>query len=601
MKKLLFAVTVLAVSTAQADTGQLLENPPDASDGQGGGNSQPFSVDDIGTATGTISGTTPGLLVSSASNDSVLHYDGITGSFIGVYASGGGLSVPEGLRFGPDDNLYVSSFSSDSVLRYDGQTGVFLDVFASGLNLAGPFGLQFGSDGNLYVSSRGTNNVLRFNGQTGAFIDTFATGGGLQDPEGLTFGPDGNLYVSNDGGANVLRYDGVTGGFIDVFAAGGGLSGPEDLLFGPDGNLYVSSFGSDNVLRYDGSTGNFLGVFAEDASLNSPSGLVFGTDGSLYVSGFNSNNIVRFDGATGAFVDVFAAGGELASPTYLTFLGDACLTQVSIEVVCHADGTTFTVNIEGINACTGGTSMFTFTASGGAVGEALCFTLLVDDGGFCCSTEICVTIPDCLSETLVCDFDGLPGGDIVTNQYPGATFSSSAGNDNKVHPFFVNDTPPNILCTGPVGAPVDCVAPTFIDFTNPVDSLAFYAIGVNDVGPVADVNVFIGNVFDSTVPVIGAGTPNDNILIDLSPFTNVTRIELTNITDFGGIGWDTFSFSVTALPSDLDGDGIVGMVDFLALLAAWGSCSDCGTTPADFDGDCSVGILDLLILLGNWG
>ncbi len=45
-----------------------------------------------------------------------------------------------------------------------------------------------------------------------------------------------------------------------------------------------------------------------------------------------------------------------------------------------------------------------------------------------------------------------------------------------------------------------------------------------------------------------------------------------------------------------DGDG-----DFLALLGAWGSCSDCGTCPADFDGDCSVGILDMLILLGNWG
>ncbi len=284
-----------------------------------------------------------------------------------------------------------------------------------------------------------------------------------------------------------------------------------------------------------------------------------------------------------------------------TQVDGGCLAVTSQEVVCHPDGTTFTVNIEGLNACTGGTSMFTFTASGGAVGEAMCFTLLVDDGGFCCTTEICVTIPDCSLGAQVCDFDALQGGDVVTNQYPGATFSSSAGNDNKVLPFFINDTPPNILCTGLVGGPVDCVAPTFIDFTNPVDSLAFYAIGVDDVGPVADVNVFIGNVFDSTVPVIGAGTPDDNILIDLSPFTNVTRVELTNITDSFGIGWDTFSFSVTALPSDLDGDGIVGMVDFLALLAAWGSCSDCGNCPADFDGDCSVGILDMLILLGNWG
>ncbi len=131
-----------------------------------------------------------------------------------------------------------------------------------------------------------------------------------------------------------------------------------------------------------------------------------------------------------------------------------CLTILDQEVVCHPDGETFTVNVEGINACTGGITQATFTSSGGAVGEELCFTVLVNDGGFCCTTEICVTIPDC--------------------------------------------------------------APA-------------------------------------------------------------------------------------ALPSDLDGDGIVGMVDFLALIAAWGTCSDCGTCPADFDGDCSVGILDLLILLGNWG
>ncbi len=44
-----------------------------------------------------------------------------------------------------------------------------------------------------------------------------------------------------------------------------------------------------------------------------------------------------------------------------------------------------------------------------------------------------------------------------------------------------------------------------------------------------------------------------------------------------------------------DGDGTVGIVDFLALLAAWG-----GTGPCDVDGD-GVGITDFLELLGNWG
>jgi hypothetical protein len=52
---------------------------------------------------------------------------------------------------------------------------------------------------------------------------------------------------------------------------------------------------------------------------------------------------------------------------------------------------------------------------------------------------------------------------------------------------------------------------------------------------------------------------------------------------------------------DLDGNGQVGITDFLMLLAAWGVCSDPGVCPADLDNDGSVGISDFLTLLGNWG
>ncbi|MCH8165013.1 MAG: FG-GAP repeat protein, partial [Planctomycetes bacterium] len=51
-------------------------------------------------------------------------------------------------------------------------------------------------------------------------------------------------------------------------------------------------------------------------------------------------------------------------------------------------------------------------------------------------------------------------------------------------------------------------------------------------------------------------------------------------------------------PWDLNGNGSVGILDLLALLAAWGT--DPGGPP-DFDGDGTVGILDLLTLLANWG
>ncbi len=56
--------------------------------------------------------------------------------------------------------------------------------------------------------------------------------------------------------------------------------------------------------------------------------------------------------------------------------------------------------------------------------------------------------------------------------------------------------------------------------------------------------------------------------------------------------------SVCLCPTDLDGDGSVGILDLLALLAAWGT--DPGGPP-DFDGDGTVGILDLLTLLAAWG
>ena len=48
-------------------------------------------------------------------------------------------------------------------------------------------------------------------------------------------------------------------------------------------------------------------------------------------------------------------------------------------------------------------------------------------------------------------------------------------------------------------------------------------------------------------------------------------------------------------PADLDGDGMVGINDFLDLLAAW------GTPGGDIDGDGVTGINDFLDLLAAWG
>ena len=53
------------------------------------------------------------------------------------------------------------------------------------------------------------------------------------------------------------------------------------------------------------------------------------------------------------------------------------------------------------------------------------------------------------------------------------------------------------------------------------------------------------------------------------------------------------------LAADIDGDGQVGIGDFLLVLAQWGPCPP--QCLGDVDGDGNVGILDFLLVLANWG
>ncbi len=233
----------------------------------------------------------------------ILRYDGVTGQFIDVFVGDnprtpnidetGGLFRPYGSAFGPDGNLYVSSFLSDQILRYNGKTGQFIDVFASGNQqpggLNGPNGLLFGPDGSLYVTTQGSvavngtpdfsaglpSQLLRYNLQT---RQSNAIASPSPSPEsfgfvsllGIAINPkDGNLYVS-DFANDVRRYDLNTGNLLAVLSTNYTGTSPSSnfigsLAFGPDGNLFVVGFDNRNgtsnlgaILRYDGTTGQPL-------------------------------------------------------------------------------------------------------------------------------------------------------------------------------------------------------------------------------------------------------------------------------------------------------------------------------------------------------
>lgn len=165
-----------------------------------------------------------------------------------------------------------------------------------------------------------------------------------------------------------------------------------------------------------------------------------------------------------------------------------------------------------------------------------------------------------VASAIVVNFDDVPSGTSITNQYPELTFSYGPGVSGNTLAYG-GVSPPNILCTlAPNGNM--CVDSIFVDFTSPVNNLTFLAIQPNEFGVVAEINVFTSNAFAGTIALIGLGaTPGSfgtgNVLVDLTSFSNVTRIEVVPPTgqtmiDFSyggnGIGYDVFSFDVVPAP-----------------------------------------------------
>lgn len=128
--------------------------------------------------------------------------------------------------------------------------------------------------------------------------------------------------------------------------------------------------------------------------------------------------------------------------------------------------------------------------------------------------------------------------------------------------------------------------------------------GLNDV-LISSINVEVpgcSGVSDILRNLVSAFTPEAGNI----PATLLTGVHDFAVFDVNGDGLldivigrcNGTTVLIATCPWDLDGDGEVGVVDFLALLAAWGPSAG---NPADLDGDGAVNVMDLLVLLANWG
>lgn len=296
------------------------------------------------------------LLIGSSDSNTITRFDEQTGKFLGDFTTpgSGGLRAPDDLTFGPDGNLYVSSGGSSelsllestypqdsAVLRYS-PTGQFLGVAASGNGLTRPYGNAFGPDGSLYVSSFRTNQILRYDGKTGAFLGVFASdnnnglgaANSLNGPNNLLFGSDGSLYVATEGTANdtsgnlafsfdsqVLRYspnqvlgkESTTNPRIFIsqptpLPESQGFVSLLGLTQAPNKDILVSDF-AGGIRRYD-LAGMLVDTLSTNYTATSPSNnyicaLTFGGNSNdLYAVGFdttqkNIGSVLAYNGAKG--------------------------------------------------------------------------------------------------------------------------------------------------------------------------------------------------------------------------------------------------------------------------------------------------------------
>lgn len=247
------------------------------------------------------------ILASFQATNEVRQYDSVSGTDLGVFASG--FADPSGIAYDAKNFIvYVADYSANSVSKYS-TSGAFLGSFGSGFN--NPEDVAVDALGNVYVANYGNFTVTKFS--TAGTLLTTITLGGTSRAEGLGFASNGdllaNIYTGTSGG-KIQRYNATTGAFISTFATPGGNIAP--MVVDASGNVYVAHLvGSNTLFKYSSA-----GTLLTSASLGfGAGGLALNEAGDLLVSNtIPGNSINRYDSNLN-FINAFAS--PASNPFYL--------------------------------------------------------------------------------------------------------------------------------------------------------------------------------------------------------------------------------------------------------------------------------------------
>lgn len=139
--------------------------------------------------------------------------------------------------------------------------------------------------------------------------------------------------------------------------------------------------------------------------------------------------------------------------------------------------------------------------------------------------------------TVTIDFEAFNDGDLI-NTIGNATFTSNSNVEIYNFSSLANSGVNTIARSGG-----NFDGDLFVDFSTPVSSLSFFS-GADDNTQQASINVFTDGVFSTTVGLVGDGDSTTTDFQDLTSFVDVTRIEIVDVTDAGGLLYDDFSYTV---------------------------------------------------------
>ncbi len=367
-----------------------------------------------------------------------------------------------------------------------------------------------------------------------------------------------NLWVAGQIDDVLAQIHGGTGVLVTTGAAGQ-LANPSDLVVRGDGHVLVSSFSDDRVVEFDAG-GAVVGdlVPAGFGGLSSPRAMVLSPGGTLLVASNGTDNVLEYDAFSGAALGEFVAAGSggLSGPYGLAWgpNGNLFVTTSNDEVLEYDGGT--------------GASVGTFV-SGGSGG-------LTGARGLVFKPDGNLVVASFFTDELL-EFDGATGAALGQWDFGG----NDTGFWALIGPWELELGPDaNVYVTSTSGnAAVHMYESTTGSFMR-----SYYVLAA--AGPIG-------------TPTALGFIPGDAVDCNLNFVPDSCDITSGSSNDANSNG---IPDECEQVPGDADGDGIVGINDFLIVLGSWGPCP--GPCPpscaADFDGDCVVGINDFLIVLGNW-